>query len=158
MEDGKRRAFTHQQVAARAKKQQEKGVPLKGTGPLNLLLKRKMMDKVDRPPKKPKVVTSSIVRETPLTTLLPPLPHPRKGKGLMTEQGLDSKKCTVLLREDLQYAIGQLSSIIKVDDYEDLGKYATEAMGETGLFSLAQVCVRPSFFPVALLPLFLMMF
>ena len=45
-----------------------------------------------------------------------------------------------LLREDSQYAIGQLSSIIKDDDYEDLGNHATEAMGEIGLFSLAQVC------------------
>ena len=63
----------------------------------------------------------------------------------MTGQGPVSKKRPVLLLEDSWYAIGQLLSIIKVDDYEDLGNHATEAMGETGLFSLAQVCTRPSF-------------
>ena len=29
---------------------------------------------------------------------------------------------------------------MSTDDYEDLANHATEAMGETGLFSLAQVC------------------
>ena len=76
----------------------------------------------------------------------------------MTGHGPVSKKRTILLRKDLQYTIGQLSSIINFDDYEDLGNQATEAMGETSLFSLVQVCIRPFFFPVALLPLFLMMF
>ena len=133
-------------------------MPSKEKGPLNLLLKRKTSDKVNRPPKKPKVVIGSTIEETPLTTRLPPPPRPGKGKGLMTGHGPVSKKRTVLLRKDLQYTIGQLSSIINFDDYEDLGNHATEAMGETGLFSLVQVCIHPFFFPVALLPLFLMMF
>ena len=51
-----------------------------------------------------------------------------------------AKERPILLREDLSYALKQLSSIIKDDDYSDLGNYATEAMRETGLFSLAQVC------------------
>ncbi|KAL0014477.1 hypothetical protein SO802_001546 [Lithocarpus litseifolius] len=97
----------------------------------------KTTDKGDRPPKKPKVVTGLIVGETPPSTKLPPSPLPGKRKGLMTGQGPVSEKCPVLLREDSRYAIGKLSSIIKDDDYEDLGNHATEAMGETGLFSLA---------------------
>ena len=129
-------------------------MPSKEKGPLNPLLKRKTSDKVNRLPKKPKVVTSSTIGETPLTTRLPPPPHPGKGKGLMTGHGPVSKKRTVLLREDSQYTIGQLSSIINSDDYKDLGNHATEAMRETGLFSVVQVCIRPSFFPVALLPCF----
>ena len=52
------------------------------------------------------------------------------------------KKLPVLLREDLKYALGRLSSIIGSEDYEDLGNHSTEAMGETGLFSIAQVRAR----------------
>ena len=40
----------------------------------------------------------------------------------------------------------QLLSIIKDDNYEDLENYATKAMGETGLFNLAQVCLSFPFF------------
>ena len=47
-----------------------------------------------------------------------------------------------MLREDLKYALGKLSSIIGSEDYEDLGNHSTEAMGETGLFSIAQVRAR----------------
>ena len=49
------------------------------------------------------------------------------------------KKPPVLLREDSKYALEKLSSIITSEDYEDLGNHAMEAMGETGLFNLAQV-------------------
>ena len=45
-----------------------------------------------------------------------------------------------LLREDSQYVVGLLSSIIKDNDYEDLGNHATEAMGKSSLFGLAQMC------------------
>lgn len=57
------------------------------------------------------------------------------------------EKCPLLLHEDSRCVVGLLSSIIKNDDYEDLGNHATEAMGETGLFGLAQVHNRPPFFP-----------
>ena len=57
----------------------------------------------------------------------------------MMGQGPITKKHPVLLREDSRYALKQLSSIIKDDDYEDLGNHATKVMGETGLFGLAQV-------------------
>ena len=120
------------------KKQKEKGLPPKGTGPINLFTKRKLSDKTDRPPKKPKVVTGSIVKETLDSNKLPPPPRPRKGKGVMTGQGSIIEKRPVLLHEDSRYAIKQLSSIIKDDDYEDFGNHATEAMGETCLFSLTR--------------------
>ena len=109
-------------------------------------------------PLRNQVVTGSTVGETPLTIQLPHSPRPGKGKGLMMDHGLVSLKHTVLLHKDLYYANGQLSSIIKADDYEDLGNHATEATGEMGLFSLSQVCIHPYFFPVTFLSLFLMMF
>ena len=56
-----------------------------------------------------------------------------------------TEKPPVLLREDSQYALEKLSSIIKINDYENLSNHATEAMGETGLFSIAQVIVSVSF-------------
>ena len=64
------------------------------------------------------------------------------GKGLMVLPPSSQKKPPVLLREDPKYALGKLSSIIGSEDYEDLGNHLTEAMGETGLFSIAQVRAR----------------
>ena len=55
-----------------------------------------------------------------------------------------AEKPPVLLREDSKYALEQLSSIIMVDDYEDLSNHATEAMGEMSLFCIAQVTSQPS--------------
>ena len=91
---------------------------------------------MDRLPKKPKVVTEPTVGETATTSKLPPKPGSGKGKDLMTSADSVIKKRPVLLREDSGYALKQLSSIIQDDDYKDLGNHATEAMGETGLFSL----------------------
>ena len=51
------------------------------------------------------------------------------------------EKPPVLLCEDSQYVFEQLSSIITTDDYKKLSNYATEAMGETGIFSITQVTV-----------------
>ena len=84
---------------------------------------------------------ASIAEETFDSNKLPHLPRSRKEKGLMTGYGPVTKKWPVLLREDSWYAIKQLSSIIKDDDYEDLGNHATEAIREIGLFSLAQVWI-----------------
>ena len=117
------------------------------TGQVNPSIKRKLSEKVDHPPKKPKVVTGSTVGETPATSKLPPKPGRGKGKGAnpVTEKHL------VLLCEDSGYALKQLSSSIKDDDYKDLSNHATEAMGETGLFSLTQVCLSvpfPLFHPI----------
>ena len=67
---------------------------------------------------------------------------PRGGKGLMVPPPGSQKKLPVLLRENPKYALGKISSIIESEDYEDLGNHSTEAMGETGLFSIAQVRAR----------------
>ena len=63
-------------------------------------------------------------------------------KGLMIPPSDSQKKPPVLLRENPKYALEKLSSIIGNEDYEDLGNHSTEAMGETGLFSITQVRVR----------------
>ena len=68
-----------------------------------------------------------------------------KGKGLMTGSDPFAQKAPILLREDSKYALEQLSSIITIDDYEDLSNHATKAMGETGLFCIAQV-ISPIYF------------
>ena len=62
-------------------------------------------------------------------------------KGLMIPLPGSQKKPPVLLREDPKYALEKLSSIIGNENYEDLGNHSMEAMGETGLFSIAQVRV-----------------
>ena len=49
------------------------------------------------------------------------------------------EKPPVLLREDFKNALEQISSIISAEDYEDLGNHSAEAMGEFGLFAVAQV-------------------
>jgi len=50
----------------------------------------------------------------------------------MTGSVPSAEKPPVLLCEDSKYALEQLSSIITVDNYEDLSNHATEAMRETG--------------------------
>ena len=117
MEEGKRRAFICQQVAT-WKKQEVEGATPKGMGLVNRIAKRKLSDKPDHPPKKPEVVTVSIVKETLDANKLPLLFGSGKGKGLITGQRPVTNKRPILLHEDWQYAIKQLSSIIK--DYEDL--------------------------------------
>ena len=67
---------------------------------------------------------------------------PGGGKGLMVPPPGSQKKPPVLLREDPKYALGKLFSIIGSEDYENLGNHSTEAMGETGLFSIVQVRAR----------------
>ena len=61
------------------------------------------------------------------------------GKGLMKAPSTIPEKLSVLLREDSKHALEQISSIISAEDYEDLGKHSTEAMGESSLFVVAQV-------------------
>ena len=52
---------------------------------------------------------------------------------------VNEEKPPPLLRDDSKFALEKLSSIISAEDYEDLGNHSTEAMGETGLFAVAQV-------------------
>ena len=47
------------------------------------------------------------------------------------------EKPLVLLREDSKHALVQISSLISAEDYEVLGNHSTEAMRESGLFSVA---------------------
>ena len=61
------------------------------------------------------------------------------GKGLMKAPSTSQEKPPPLLRDDSKFALEKLSSIISTEDYEDLGNHSTEAMGETGLFAIAQV-------------------
>ena len=72
------------------------------------------------------------------------------GKGLMIPPPGSQKKPPVLLHEDPKYALEKLSSIVTSEDYEDLGNHLIEAMGETGLFSIAQV-ISVVFLPIHIL-------
>ena len=128
-------------------KKKEGGPPSKGTGLSVPSTKRKPFERTNRPLKKPKVMTRSAADRAPDVRKLPHQTELGKGQGLMTCNRPVTEKCLVLLREDSTYVLKQLSSIIKDDDYEDLGNHATQEMGETGLFSLAQVYIRPSILP-----------
>ena len=61
------------------------------------------------------------------------------GKGFMKAPSNIPEKHLVLLREDSKHTLEQISSIISVEDYEDLGNHSTKAMGESSLFAVAQV-------------------
>ena len=87
MDDNKRRAFIRKQVAKRAKKHSEGVVPLtRETTQMKPFIKRKLMDKGDRPPKKPMEVVVTTVGEKPVATQVP-LPCYGISKGLMTTKG-----------------------------------------------------------------------
>ena len=64
---------------------------------------------------------------------------PKVGKGLMKGLSSSQKKPSILFREDPKYALETLTSIMTTEDYEDLSNHFTEVIGETGLFSIAQV-------------------
>ena len=151
MEESRRRAYIKQQAA---KKKHEGSLPPKVTGQANPSAKRKPSEKVDRPPKNPKMVAELTVGEIAATSKLPPKPGPGKRMGLMTGVDHVTEKRLILLHEDSGYALKQLSSIIQDNDYEDLGNHATKAMGEMGLFSLVHVCFSilcPLFLPIVVL-------
>ena len=108
-------------------------------GPSNPSVKRKTQPKGDRQAKKAKVSLEPVMglMAEPLKTATP-IKH-GVGKGLMKGPSKDQEKPPVLLREDSKHALEQISSIMSVKDYEDLGNHSTEAMGETGLFAITQV-------------------
>ena len=137
MDDAKRRAA----IRSKATKNKETDEGVMGTGSSRPLAKRPM-PKVDRAPKKQKVSTEPVIglMAKGKKTVTPA--KPGGGKDLMVPPPGSQKKPPVLLREDPKYALGKISSIIRSKDYEDLGNHSTEAMGETGLFSIAQVRVR----------------
>ena len=142
MDDAKRRAMIKVQAA---KKKETGDVAPKGTGLSNPSTKRKQLSKGDRPPKKPKVplkpIVGLIVEGAKTAT---PVKY-GVDKGLMKALSTSQEKPPILLCEDSKYALEQLSSIISSEDYEDLGNHSTEAMGETGLFAIAQVILPIDF-------------
>ena len=137
MEDAKRRAA----IRNKAAKNKETDEGAMGTGSSRPSAKKPML-KGDRAPKKQKVLTEPFIglMAEGKKTVTPA--KPGGGKGLMVPPPGSQKKPPVLLREDPKYALGKFSSIIGSEDYEDLGNHSTEAMGETGLFSIAQVRAR----------------
>ena len=137
MEDAKRRTAIRNKAAKR--KETDEGAM--GTGSSRPSAKRPL-PKGDHAPKKQKVSTEPVIglmAEGNKTAT--PAKH-GGGKGLMVPPSGSQKKPLVVLREDPKYALGKLSSIIGNEDYEDLGNHSTEAMGETALFSIAQVRAR----------------
>ena len=138
MEDAKRKAVIRLQAAK--KKETDKGAM--GTDSSKPSAKKRPLPKGDHAPKKQKVSSEPVLglmdEDTKTVT---PAKH-GGGKGLMIPPLSSQKKPPVLLRENPKYALEKLSSIISNEDYEDLGNHSTEAMGETGLFSIAQVRVR----------------
>ena len=137
MEDAKRRAA----IRNKATKIKETDEGAMGMGSSRPSAKRPML-KGDRAPKKQKVSTEPVIglMAEGKKTVTPA--KPGGGKGLMVPPPGSQKKPPVLLCEDPKYALGKISSIIGSEDYEDLGNHSTEAMGETGLFSIAQVRAR----------------
>ena len=95
------------------------------------------MSKRDRPPKKPKVPLEPVVGLMAKGAKTVTLVKHGASKGPMKALPTNQEKPPVLLHEDSKPALEQLSSIISLEDYEDLGNHSTEAMGEMGLFTIA---------------------
>ena len=122
-----------------AEKKETSDVSLKGTGSSNPFTKRKQLPKGDRLAKKPKVLLEPVVGL--MAEGAKTVPKVKHGicKGLMKAPSTNQEKPPVLLHEGSKHALEQHSSIISSEDYEDLSNYSTEAIGETGLFAIAQV-------------------
>ena len=133
MEDAKRRATIRNQAA----KRKETDEAAMGTGSSKPSAKKRPLFKEDCAPKKEKVSTEPVIGlMVEGNKMAAPAKH-GGGKGIMVPPPGSQKKPPVLLREDPKYALGKLSSIIGSENYEDLGNHSTEAMRETGLFSIA---------------------
>ena len=138
MEDAKRRVA----IKVQATKRKETNEGAMGTSSSKPSAKKRPLLKGDRAPKKQKVSTEPVIGlMAEGNKTVTPAKH-GGGKGLMVPPPASQKKPPVLLCEDLKYALEKLSSIIGNENYEDLGNHSTEAMGETGLLSIAQVRVR----------------
>ena len=138
MEDAKMRAAIRVQAA----KRKETDESTMGTGSSKPSAKKRPLLKGDHAPKKRKVSTEPVIGlMAEGNKTVTPAKH-GGGKGLMVPPPGSQKKPPVLLREDPKYALGKFSSIIGNEDYEDLGNHSTEAIGETSLFSIAQVRVH----------------
>ena len=138
MEDVKRRAIIRN-LAAKRKETDEGAI---GTGSSRPSAKRKPLPKGDHASKKQKVLSEPVISLMAEGNKTVTPAKQGGGKGLMVPPPGSQKKPPILLREDPKYALGKLSSIIGSKDYEDLRNHSTEAMGEMGLFSIAQVRAR----------------
>ena len=138
MEDTKRRAA----IRVQATKRKETDEGAMGMGSSRPSAKKRPLLKGDRAPKKQKVSTKPVIGLMAEGNKTVTSAKHGGGKGLMVPPPDSQKKPRVLLREDPKYALGKLSSIIGNEDYEDLGNHSIEAMGETGLLSIAQVRAR----------------
>ena len=133
MDDAKRRALIKTQAARR--KESGEVVP-KG---MVLSIKRKQPSKRDRPLKQQKVPLEPVIGLMAKgVKTITPAKH-RSGKSFMKAPCTSQEKQPPLLRDDSKYALEKLSSIITSEDYKDLGNHSTEAIGEMGLFAIAQV-------------------
>ena len=147
MDDAKRKAL----IKAQAAKKKESGdVALSVVVAIYPSTKRKSAPKSDHQVKKPKVSLEPVVGlmvEGKTVTLA----KHGAGKGFMKAPSNIPEKHPVLLREDSKHALEQILSIIFEEDYEDLGNHSMEAMGESGLFAVAQVIRSISFSSVSLI-------
>ena len=134
MDDAKRRALIKSQ-AARQKETGEIVVP-KG---MVSAAKRKQPSKFDHPHKQQKVPLEPVVGLMAKGTKTVTPAKQGSSKGLMKAPSTNQEKPPPLLHDDSKFALERLSSIISSEDYEDLGNHSTEAMGEMGLFAVAQV-------------------
>ena len=134
MDDAKRRAL----IKSQATKQKESGEVVVPKGTVSSA-KRKQPSKSDRPHKQQKVPLEPVggLMAEGAKTVTPA--KQGSGKGLMKAPSTSQEKPSPLLHDDSKFALERLSSIISSEDYEDLGNHSTEAMGETGLFAVAQV-------------------
>ena len=124
------------------------------TGSSKPSIKRKFPEKQVRLSKKPKIVLEPVVGlEAKGRKTVTPAKHGAR-KGLMKGPSTTQEKPPILLQEDSKYTLEKLSSILTSEDYEDLTNHAMKAMGESGLFCVAQVRhVHPyPFCPVHLPP------
>ena len=138
MDDAKRRAAIRLQAA----KNKDTDVDAMGTGSSKPSAKRRPLPKRDRAPKKQKVSSEPVLGPMAEgTKTVTPAKH-GGGKGFMIPPPGSQKKPPILLCEDPKYALEKLSLIIGFENYKDLGNHSAKAMGETGLFSIAQVRVR----------------
>ena len=143
MEDAKRRAAIRLQAAKR--KEIDEGAM--GTGSSKPSAKKRPLPKGDHAPKKQKVSSEPVLGLMAEGTKTVTLAKHGGGKGIMIPLPGSQKKPPVLLRDDPKCALEKLSSIIGNEDYKDLGNHSTEAMRDTGLFSIAQVSVRHNLCP-----------
>ena len=142
MDDAKRRALIRSQAA---RKKESGDVAPSATVAINPFIKRKPAPKGDCQAKKPKVSLEPVVGLMAEGKTVTPVKH-GAGKGFMKAPSNIPEKLPVLLREDSKHTLEQISFIISVEDFDDLGNYSTEAMGESGLFAVAQV-IQPVTFP-----------